>query len=336
MQTAWSALTGGFTVRPARYLDRGDGTSAVDPVDLAAVASLMRDCDVAVVGEPDSGPDEVASMFSGPTTDREATVLVLDADEVVGFVWIERDSSAAESWVDVYVHPTRADPALVDAALEHGRLTALAHRAAAGEGATWHLRSGCFSTDPTLVPALEKHGFERVRRFWRMRIDLTLPSAPASSPVLPDGVTVSVVRTESERRRTHQIRNASFEDHWHNVERPFAEWVAFFPENLADPEGWWLLQVDGVDAGICILDESRADSGDGYVRTLGVVPEFRGRGFGTLLLARSFAYYRGRGRSGVQLDVDSANATGATRLYEKAGMRPHRVIDAWSSTLPDA
>ncbi len=86
-------------------------------------------------------------------------------------------------------------------------------------------------------------------------------------------------------------------------------------------------------AAICIVDDSRADLGDGYVRTLGVARDFRGRGLATLLLEHSFVYYRDRGRRAVQLGVDSESPTGANHLYEKVGMRPLRVIDAWSLPL---
>jgi hypothetical protein len=37
----------------------------------------------------------------------------------------------------------------------------------------------------------------------------------------------------------------------------------------------------------------------------------------------------------VQLGVDSESPTGAVRLYERVGMRPLRVIDAWSLPIVD-
>ena len=91
--------------------------------------------------------------------------------------------------------------------------------------------------------------------------------------------------------------------------------------------------MDGVPAAVCILDDSRRDIGEGYVRSLGVLREYRGRGLARLLLERAFDYYRGRGMVGVQLGVDSASPTGANHLYEKVGMTPHRVIDAWSRPI---
>jgi ribosomal protein S18 acetylase RimI-like enzyme len=78
------------------------------------------------------------------------------------------------------------------------------------------------------------------------------------------------------------------------------------------------------------MDDSRLEVREGYVRSLGVLREFRGRGLASLLLQRAFAYYRDRGCVSVSLGVDSASPTGANHLYEKVGMRSHRVIDAWS------
>lgn len=323
----------GLVVRPPRYVPgaSGEADAAAHPDDLAEVVALTRACDIAVVGEPDSGADDVAGMFTGPITDREATQLVHDADgRLVAFVWIERDDEARETWVDVYVDPERDDAALVDAGIAHGRRTALQHRAEVGGDGDWALRSGCFVDDTPLVEAMQRAGFARERRFWRMSIDLGSPEVPAEPPPLPEGVEIVVARTDEERRRAYALRNASFQDHWHDVPRPYEEWLGFFDPAVADPDGWWLLTVDGVDAALCLLDESRAELGGGYVRTLGVAREFRGRGLAALLLRRAFVHYRDRGRRTVQLGVDSESPTGADRLYQRVGMTPLRVIDAWA------
>jgi ribosomal protein S18 acetylase RimI-like enzyme len=61
--------------------------------------------------------------------------------------------------------------------------------------------------------------------------------------------------------------------------------------------------------------------GGGWVGALGVRKPWRGCGIGMALLRRAFAEFHSRGRAHVGLGVDAANATGATRLYERAGMR---------------
>ena len=112
--------------------------------------------------------------------------------------------------------------------------------------------------------------------------------------------------TDDERRRLYAVQQESFADHWNHTPRSYDECLEHLDgKGGDDPDGWWLLEVDGVPAAVCLLDESRADLGDGYVRTLGVAREFRGRGLAQLLLSARSLYYRERGRAGVQLGVDS-------------------------------
>ncbi|MFC6239350.1 GNAT family N-acetyltransferase [Longivirga aurantiaca] len=318
-----------LTVRLPRYVD-----GVVDPDDLDAAEALIARCDVAAVGERDSGREEVAGMFSSASTDREHSAFVLDGDDLVGYLWIEQDPTAAETWVDVYADPERCTRGIVTAGLSHGLRVGRATHAATAPDRAWTVRSGCFGTDTVLVEGLQAAGFECVRRFYRMRIDLATASLPDVAPPLPDGAVLVNARTDVERRRLYAVQQESFADHWNHTARSYEEYLERLDDNSSDdPDGWWLLEVDGVPAAVCLLDESRADLGDGYVRTLGVGRDFRGRGLAQLLLIRAFLHYRDRGRSGVQLGVDSTSPTGADKLYRRVGMTVTREIDAWSHPL---
>jgi ribosomal protein S18 acetylase RimI-like enzyme len=265
-------------------------------------------------------------MLLGPVIDRDASALVLDGEAVVGFVLVERDPTAADTWFDLYVDPPRAD--LSAALIAYAARVAQEHRDASGQ-VEWHLRSGSYATDEPLTGALQTAGLERIRRFWRMRVVLTDVDL-AGAADLPEGVEVLSAYADPVRRAAYEVQTVSFEDHWNHVERPYDEWVDYLASGFDDPDGWWLLTVEGVPAAVCLLDDSRAEMSEGYIRSLGVLRDFRGRGLATLLLRRAFAYYRDRGRQAVSLGVDSDSPTGANHLYEKVGMRPHRVIDAWS------
>lgn len=328
LQLLLDDLPDGLAVRPVRYVD-----GAPETADLDQLEALVARCDIAAAGERDSGREEIAGMLTSNGTDREGSAFVLDGDDLVGYVWIEQDPTANETWVDVYADPARHTADVLRAGLQHGlRLARTAYAENGGE--SWTARSGCFGSDVPLVTALQDAGFECVRRFYRMRIDLTTASLPEELPALPDGVRVLVARTEADRRRLYEVQQASFADHWNHTHRSYEELIAVLDgKGGDDPEGWWLLEVDGVPAAVCLLDESRADLGDGYVRTLGVAREFRGRGLAQLLLTRAFVHYRDRGRSGVQLGVDSTSPTGADKLYRKVGMAVLREIDAWALEL---
>jgi len=63
--------------------------------------------------------------------------------------------------------------------------------------------------------------------------------------------------------------------------------------------------------------------GTPHVALLGVRERWRRRGLGLALLHRVFGEFYSRGERKVGLGVDAQNPTGATRLYERAGMHVH-------------
>jgi ribosomal protein S18 acetylase RimI-like enzyme len=59
----------------------------------------------------------------------------------------------------------------------------------------------------------------------------------------------------------------------------------------------------------------------GWIASLAVRKPWRRRGLGEALLLRSLGQFYERGERVVQLGVDAENPSGATRLYERVGMR---------------
>ncbi len=85
---------------------------------------------------------------------------------------------------------------------------------------------------------------------------------------------------------------------------------------------WTLIASDGeTPVGIAMLLHS---AGTLWVGELGVLEGWRGRGVGMALLRHSFAFAATHGYDEVRLGVDTENTTGATRLYERAGMTVRR------------
>jgi mycothiol synthase len=163
-----------------------------------------------------------------------------------------------------------------------------------------------------------------------MRIDLDGRDWPAPEP--PPGVTLRNPdpAAESTYVEMHALVQSFFAGHYDFTSRDLASWREHFEASAGqDPTQWWVADVDGTPAALLVGDESRAELGMGWVRTLGVVAPFRGRGLGRLLLRTAFAQAAARGRTSVGLGVDSENATGATRLYESVGMWPESVLRAW-------
>jgi ribosomal protein S18 acetylase RimI-like enzyme len=90
----------------------------------------------------------------------------------------------------------------------------------------------------------------------------------------------------------------------------------------------WLVSTEDLgDVGFLIARDDREAMG--WIRSLGVVREARGRGLGGLLLRQAFAAFAARGRDTVGLGVDTENTTGAPELYARNGMSVHYAVDTW-------
>jgi mycothiol synthase len=66
---------------------------------------------------------------------------------------------------------------------------------------------------------------------------------------------------------------------------------------------------------------------------LGVRRPWRRRGLGLALLRETFGLFYDRGEGRVGLGVDAENPSGATRLYERAGMHVEAEHQTWEKEL---
>jgi mycothiol synthase len=161
-----------------------------------------------------------------------------------------------------------------------------------------------------------RNGYEPVRHFWRMVIDLDT----APEPRVPEGVEIRTYRPE-EARAVHAAMEEAFADHWQHMARPFEEYAKrTFHRPGHDPDLYWVALEGGEIAGAALCDWKR--EGDwGWVGVIGVRPPWRRRGIAEALLRTAFAEFFRRGERRVGLGVDAESPTGATRVYERVGMR---------------
>jgi ribosomal protein S18 acetylase RimI-like enzyme len=147
-------------------------------------------------------------------------------------------------------------------------------------------------------------------------------------PHWPAGLAVRTLVPGQDEVAVLQAVRGSFKDHWGYVEHPFEEELRRWQHFMANDENFdpslWFLALDGDKiAGISLCRMRVFDDPDmGWVSTLGVLRPWRRRGLGLALLQHSFHQLYERGRRQIGLGVDALSLTGATRLYEKAGMRP--------------
>jgi ribosomal protein S18 acetylase RimI-like enzyme len=164
-------------------------------------------------------------------------------------------------------------------------------------------------------------GYDLVRHSYRMKIELT---GDLSESDWPDGATVRTMR-EGEERSFYDAHNASFAGTWMFHPEPYETWHHWFVDDpFFDPSLWFAAEQGDEVAGIVIARPAEHEPGLGWIRILGVLPEYRQRGLGQALLRHAFGEFAGRGFDAAGLGVDAENPTGAVRVYERAGMHVER------------
>jgi ribosomal protein S18 acetylase RimI-like enzyme len=85
-------------------------------------------------------------------------------------------------------------------------------------------------------------------------------------------------------------------------------------------------------------DEELLGRRDGWIGTLGVARQHRGRGVATSLIASSIDRFRKAGLTHASLGVDADNPTGAHRLYYRLGfdLEKRSVIHELEVPIPSA
>jgi mycothiol synthase len=275
--------------------------------DLEAAAELLNEHSRRLHGVDDTTPAELLQYWESPDVELEQDVLVTEADDGTLAGYADIGLHGDRVWLDVRA----TDPAVLPALL-----AAIEHRAADKKPGADLIAYGSVEDEP-LRQLFEASGYTLIRHSFRMRIEL---DKEVAEPRWPDGVAVRTMR-EGDERRVYDTHTASFTGTWMFEQEPYDSWTHWFVEDPAFDPSLWLLAEAGDDlVGIVIARPNESEPGVGWVRILGVVPEYRRRGLGEALLRRSFSEFKSRGFDAVGLGVDAENPTGAVRLYERAGM----------------
>lgn len=185
------------------------------------------------------------------------------------------------------------------------------------------------SDDATLAGVLREHGFELVRHFFTMEIDL---GVKLPEPEWPEGIEVRHFQP-GEERAIYDVDMEAFQDHWDFFPVPFEEWRDFFLARSDFDPGLWLLAFDGDEMAGTALCSWESRPGIGRVNVLAVRRPWRRRGVARALLLHSFHEFGRRGRERVDLNVDAESLTGAVGLYESVGMHVAHREDSYRKEL---
>jgi mycothiol synthase len=274
--------------------------------DAALVAQLATEDEVALGREARLAAADVLSWWIRFDV-SEGSWLVEEAGRPIAIGWIEVHDETAFGASSV--RPGAKGRGLGTLLVEHAEMRARER------GATRVLQHA-LGEDEAAHALLERFGYSAARRHYEMAIELSTP--PPAPEELPDDLVLDMFRDE-DAREFHDAIAEAFADEWGFVPLPFEEWWEMRRSDESfDPDLWFVVRDGTRIAAYARCEAGRF--GGGYVGMLGVRRAYRRRGLGLALLRCSFAEFWRRGIGRVCLGVDAENPTGATRLYERAGM----------------
>jgi GNAT superfamily N-acetyltransferase len=235
------------------------------------------------------------------------TRVVRDGERIVGYGLVRE---RGELWrVEGYVHPDALGRGI-------GTLIATGLEDDAARGGARRVQNAVIEGDSAAATLLESLGYEAVRVFRELRVEL---EAPPPAPEWPDGLRVVPFDPERDARDFHAAHQEAFADHWDYTPRDFEWWSKVHLRSERFDPGLWCVVRDGDEIAAGTI--STGDTyGGGWVHTLFTRRPWRRRGVGSALLHDAFGRFWERGERSVGLGADTASETGAFRLYERAGM----------------
>ena len=282
--------------------------------DFDEVLALLQAADVALIGESDWTPYDLRDDWEHVADlERDAWVVELGA-RLAGFAFlIDRRSRLS---VDGYVHPELTGRGVGTELL---RLTEeRARDLAEGLEPPVKLQNATLVGDPCVPALYERNGYTAARHVFRMVVDLDDREPPLSEA---EGVAIERYDHGRDARAVHETLEEAFAREWNHRPESFDE---FERRRLAgrhfDPSLWFVARAGDEVVG-AILNDWKRNGPWGWIGSVGVRDAWQRRGIGEALLRASFREFHRRGERKVALGVDVQNPTGATRLYERVGMR---------------
>ncbi len=306
--------------------------------DLETTVDLFNAYSRSLIGVNQYTVDDIRSEWQTPNFDlNQDTRLVWTSDgKPIGYAefWdLGEPHVRLIGWV--VVHPEHQSQGIGSYLLEWVTDRARQNIAKAPSEARVVLHQSVLDTNERANDLLQKHGFNQIRNFYRMQIDFT---TEPEAPVVPEGIQIRSI-ARGEERMAVQAAYEAFMDHWGSFEQPFEEYFERWQHYLENDKDYdphfYFVAMDGDEvAGMSLCYPKTTEDPDmGWIGTLGVLRPWRKRGLGSALLQHSFRAFFEHGKLRAGLGVDAASLTGATQLYERAGMYVERKTNVYELEL---
>jgi mycothiol synthase len=300
--------------------------------DVPALTRLLADAEKVDDTGEHNDEDDVRQWLQTPSIDlaRDSSgVFTADGELLAAGLVMAPEHVRTEDRIhlDGIVHPSARRRGIGTQLLRWQEERAGALHAARFPGLPGEATLGTADSVASKIALAAANGYRDIRWWNEMRRDLTAPPPPV--PGVPGGLRLQTFTPEW-NERTRLAHNAAFADHFGSTERGPEVWNHWFTSaNHFKPDQSFLL-VDGDEIAAYLLthffpaEEAATGRRSAWIGQLGTLAGWRRRGLGTLLLAHALAAYRSTGYDTADLGVDTENATGALRLYERLGFVPIR------------
>jgi len=301
------------------HLDSSLKLRGTTRADVNAVAELIyivceADGDVTVADTP----EDLLHQWNeaGFTLETDAFLVETSEGKVVGFETLSNLKDHVHFATDGYVHPNFQGRGIGTALLQSVEERAREMLKLAAPDLRAFLQSTFDGKDEPGKDLHTSMGYKFIRYFWRMEITL---SEQPPVPVFPAGIELRPFNKETDARLLWEADNEAFREHWGTHDSTFEEWTFHKFERPEFDPALWFIAWDGDQ--IAGFTQNRYRNEIGWVGTLGVRKPWRKNGLGLALLQHAFHNFYQCGMPTIGLGVDASNTTGATRLYQRAGMR---------------
>jgi mycothiol synthase len=295
--------------------------------DAEAIAGLANACSAQASETPAVTERSIRAALQTPglDLDRDVVLATDHGERIVGYVLVQDSPPNAQLPALAEVHPDHRGQGLgtfLCQWIERRACQAMSRLPAASRVTVLQKRR---CEDGYFRALLLGQGYAVVRYNFGMVIEMAEPPA---QPQIPEAIEVRPFDRDKEGRALVEALREAFRHNWGYVERPFdleyERWMHILDRDGAgETARYWFVALEGSELAGFALCALRAgqDPGSAGIHVVGVRPAWRRRGIALALLRHSFGALYLLGKRRISLEVDAENRTGATRLYEKAGMR---------------
>lgn len=307
--------------------DLGLSWRPLTPADVDALYELIVSMEVADKQPYRTSHEEVEEIFEGDWKDiPRDTVAGVDVGGVLrAYACLEArpgDETTQRVFVMGGVHPLSRGAGVGQALVAWMTRRAKDILEASEKDVPGRIAAYLEDTSPSHWRLYEAAGFQANRFYSNLRRDLR---EPVRHPELDRGLTI-VPWSEDLDDAVRLAHNDAFRDHWGSEPATPESWAQ--GRSMFAP-GWSFVALDdstgSPDVAAYLLsgryeqDWPVAGYSSGYIETLGVRRQYRGRKLAVALLGAAMDAYRESGMEFAELDVDTDNPSGAFGLYSTLG-----------------